>query len=58
MVEGAVNYGNCFSVQRLVQVIRVVMSDGCKILHSETVKSHKRGEVASFDEPPFVEMPA
>ncbi|KAF2676225.1 hypothetical protein K458DRAFT_351997 [Lentithecium fluviatile CBS 122367] len=58
MVEGAVNYGNSFSVKKCVGVIRVVVNDGCKILHSEAVKSHKRGVVAAYEEPPFAELPA
>jgi hypothetical protein len=58
MVEGAVNYGNSFSAKKSIEVIRVVVNDGCKILHSEAMKSHKRGEVAGFDEPPFAELPA
>lgn len=58
LVEGAVNYGSSFSVKKLVGVIRVVVDDGCKILHSEAVRSHKREEVRSFDEPPFAELPA
>ncbi|KAF2269244.1 hypothetical protein CC78DRAFT_529466 [Lojkania enalia] len=56
-VEGEVNLGSAFSVKKLVRVVRVVVEDGCGIAHSEAVKNHKPGEVASLDEPPFAELP-
>lgn len=58
MVDGEVHFGNSFQWKKLVGIIRVVVNDGSRILHAETVRSHKRGEVVSFDEPPFAELPA
>lgn len=53
LVEGEVNLGNCYNEKKLVKVIRVVVDDGCKILHSEA--SERNSDVGAFDEP-FAEL--